>query len=275
MPAGIGVLKLAGALGLGYVALTGGLYALQDRLVFPGSVLPSVPFEGPPEPERIDLEAADGTRLHGLLFVVPGATDLVIGFGGNAQDAEALAGHLLHRLAGRHLVVFHYRGYGRSAGRPSETALVADAVRIYDAMTARLSPARVFAIGVSLGSGVAVQLARQRALAGLLLITPFDSILAIARERYGWLPVTSLLKHPFDSASAIRAISLPVAVIAAGQDRVVRPARTEALTRATPNLVFSRTLEEAHHNSILSEPGYDEAFQDAMSALAEASAPPS
>src|SRR5690606_40801686 len=77
------------------------------------------------------------------------------------------------------VVVFHYRGYGPSTGRPSEAAVLADALMIYDFMVERLEPARVYAIGISLGSAVAAYLSQQRRLAGVLLVTPFDSVEAI------------------------------------------------------------------------------------------------
>lgn len=261
------VLKIAAALGVGYTAVACGLYLVQDLLVFPGTARQSRPFEGTPQPRRIDLPTADGAVLHGLVFERPGAGDLVLGFGGNAQDAEALAADLLGRVPGRHLVVFHYRGFGRSTGAPSQRALVEDAMAIYDQMVTDLAPARVFVVGISLGSGVAAQLARERPLSGLLLITPFDSIAAIARERYGWLPVGQLLKHPFDSAAALRDRPVPVAVVAAEHDRVVRPARTAALLAELPNVVFVRTIDDAGHASIHDLPGYGRAFGEALRAL--------
>lgn len=268
-----GVLKVAGLVGAGYAAITGGLYVLQDSLVFPGTMRPSVPFEGVPRPERLDLTAADGVRLHGLAFPVAGADDLVLAFGGNAQDAEGLAADLLTRIHDRHLVVFHYRGYGRSEGKPAEDALIRDAVEIHDLVQARYQPERVFGVGISLGSGVATQLSRRRPMAGLLLVTPFDSILAIARERYGWLPVTRLLKHRFDNVAALAGNTTPVAVILAEDDKVVRPARSRTLIRATPNLVYERTIEEAGHNSIHGDPAYHEAFREALAALGRAGQP--
>jgi hypothetical protein len=268
------VLKIAAGLGVGYAAIAGGLYLLQDLLVFPGTARPSRPFVGTPQPRRVDLATANGVVLHGLVFERPGASDLVLGFGGNAQDAEHLAADLLARLPGQHLVVFHYRGFGRSNGAPSEQALVDDAVAIYDRMVPELAPERVFAVGVSLGSGVAAQLARARPLSGLLLITPFDSIAAIARERYRWLPVDRLLKHPFDSVGALRGRPIPVAVIAAEDDRVVRPARTAALLEGLANIVYARTIDDAGHASIHDLRDYDEAFRNAMAALASAAQGP-
>ncbi len=99
------------------------------------------------------------------------------------------------------VVVFHYRGFGPSTGRPSEAALLADVLAIYDTIVARIRPARVYAIGISLGSAIAAYLSKERPLAGVLLVTPFDSVEAIAKESYFWVPVGLLLRHRFPSAA--------------------------------------------------------------------------
>ena len=84
------------------------------------------------------------------------------------------------------MLLVNYRGYGHSEGRPSEARLFADAVRLYDwaAGQAGVDARRSVGMGRSLGSGVAIYLATQRTLAGLVLVTPFDSITAVAQRHY-------------------------------------------------------------------------------------------
>ncbi|HEX5079935.1 MAG TPA: hypothetical protein VFV80_12355, partial [Geminicoccaceae bacterium] len=165
----------------------------------------------------------------------------------------------------------HYRGYGPSTGQPSEAALFADALGIYDAMQRRLRPARTFAVGISLGSGVATYLSRQRPLAGILLVTPFDSIEAIAREAYFWVPVRLLLQDRFASVEHMQGNDTPVAMIAAEGDHVVRPQRTAALRNRIANLVFERSLAGAAHATIYELPAYAATFREAFEALERAS----
>ena len=90
----------------------------------------------------------------------------MIGFGGNAQDAEGLGQDLASDFPDLNVVVFHYRGFGPSTGRPSEAALLADALTIYDTIVARVG-GTVYAIGISLGSAIAAYLSRERPLAGV------------------------------------------------------------------------------------------------------------
>jgi alpha-beta hydrolase superfamily lysophospholipase len=261
-------------LALGYLGVVGLLYVSQTWLIFPGAHLPSQRLDSPRQPERLELAVGDGAVLRGMLFA--GArpeADLLIGFGGNAQDAEMLGQDLASDFPEIDVVVFHYRGFGPSTGKPSEAALLADALAIYDAMAARRQPARIFAIGISLGSAVAAHLSKERSLAGLLLVTPFDSVEAIAKESYFWVPVGLLLRHRFPSAAFMTGNPTPVAVIAAADDRVVKPRRTEALVARLENLVFRATLPGADHNTLYHVEAYPTTLRAAFEALQDAAAP--
>lgn len=263
-------MTLIAVLGLGYVGIVAFLFLAQTTIVFPGAPLPSQPLNSPRAPERLTL-ASGGETLHGMIFSgVAADADLLIGFGGNAQDAEVLGQGLANDFPELTVVAFHYRGYGPSTGKPSEAALLGDALVIHDALVERLQPRRVFAIGISLGSAVAAHLSKERALAGLILVTPFDSIEAIARERYFWLPVGLLLRHRFPSVTAMAGNPTPVAVIAAAEDRVVKPRRTRALIERIENLVFERTLAGADHVSLYELPSYAETVRAAFDAVRRA-----
>ena len=269
------MIKLLIVVAVGYALIVGLLYVAQRSLIFPGTRRVSVPLDQPRAPERLQLTTPDGETLHGMLF--RGAldpADLVIGFGGNAQDAEMLGQDLAALLPQADVVVFHYRGFGPSSGQPGEEALLADGLEIYDAMVAKLQPAHTFAVGVSLGSGVATYLSAQRPLAGMILVTPFDSVEAVAKEHYPWVPVSLLLEHRFPSTEFMQGNETPVAVIAAEGDRVVGPERTATLRAAIANLVFDRTLSGASHASIHDLPAYQTAFQQAFAGLRDAASTP-
>jgi pimeloyl-ACP methyl ester carboxylesterase len=272
----VNVMKLLVVLAAAYGSIVIFLFFAQTLLLFPGMRLPSSRLDQPRAPERLELSTDDGNALRGMLFpATTEGTDLVIGFGGNAQDAEMLGQDLATRLPDAHVVVFHYRGYGPSTGRPGEAALLADALRIHDALVERLRPDRTFAVGISLGSAMAAWLSKQRPLAGIVLVTPFDSIEAVAKETYFWIPVGLLLRHRFPSVEYMRDNPTPSAVIAAEHDRVVPPRRTAALVAGLSNLVFSKTLTGARHATIYELPAYDEAFLAAFAALREAAPKPS
>ncbi|MEZ5932729.1 MAG: alpha/beta fold hydrolase [Alphaproteobacteria bacterium] len=257
-------------LALGYGSLVALMYGAQASLIFPGTRLPSRPLDHPFSPERLTIAREDGVTLAGMLFAPRGdlpSDGLVIGFGGNAQDAEVLGQDLAAAFAGLHVAVFHYRGYGESGGSPGEAELLGDAEAIHDRLVQALAPQAVYALGISLGSGIASYLSKQRPLDGVLLITPYDSIEAVAKAAYPWLPVGLLLKHRFPSVDFMVANPTPAAIIAAENDRVIKPERTAALRQALPNLVFDRRIDGAGHGDIHAMPAYQDALGDALEAL--------
>jgi len=257
-------------LALSYGAIVALMYGVQTSLIFPGTRLPSRPLDHPFMPKRLVIERDDDVRLHGMLFS-PSANSasegLLIAFGGNAQDADLLGQELAQTFSDRHVAVFHYRGYGESTGSPSEQALFADALAIHDRLIDEVKPKAVHGLGISLGSGIAGYLSKRRPLDGVLLVTPYDSIEAVARQAYPWLPVGLLLKHRFNTVDHMAGNRTPVAIIAAGNDRVIKPIRTERLRQAVERLVFDRTIEGGGHADIYSMPAYQEALRDGLNAL--------
>lgn len=155
--------------------------------------------------------------------------DAVIYFGGNAEDVTWSLPGLARALPSHALYLLHYRGYGGSSGSPSEAALVADGLALFDRV--RRDHARIVVVGRSLGSGVAMQVASQRPVSRLVLVTPYDSLLALGQARFPWLPVRWLMRDPFDSASHAPAVTAPTLIVVAERDDIVPVASSETLLR--------------------------------------------
>ena len=249
-----------------YLVAVGVAFAAQERMLFPAYlVVPAGPL--PPGAEQLTIDAPDGVRLEGIYIPGrrPGTDDtLVLGFAGNASNAQGVAELLHEYYPDRDVVAFFYRGYAPSGGVAGAEALMADAPLVYDLVVERWRPRRVVAVGISLGSGVAASLAARRPLSGLILVTPFDSLAATARQLHPWLPVRLLLRHDMPSAESLRSTQVPVAIIASGRDRLVRADRTDALRRAVPNLVYDATVPNARHDDIFLHPEADAAMREAM-----------
>jgi pimeloyl-ACP methyl ester carboxylesterase len=245
------------------------LWWQQDRLVFAGWGFRLVEASGlGAGDERLAWVTPDGVRLVGALRRARRPSEgLLLVFGGNAEDTDWRLRQLGARIDHLDIATFFYRGYGPSAGQPDQASIVADATMIHDDLVARLRPARVIAAGYSLGSGVAAQLARLRPLAGAVLVTPFDSIVGVAAQRYPWAPVRWLLRHPFRSDEALANLDLPVAVIAATHDHVVPPARTRRLLEALRRPVLVVWIDRANHVSLYDQPAYHAAFAQALRLL--------
>ncbi len=271
------LLKIAAALGVLYVALVLLIAVAQDRLLFPRWAIARGPVALPASAERISIEIPDIGPLVGILLPAerapPPGTARLLGFGGNAWDADALALFLRSLFPDRDIVTFHYRGYGPSAGRPSADAILEDAERIHDQLTATLGDDRTVVVGLSLGAGPAAHLASLRPVDGLILVTPFDSIEALAGDLYPWLPVRLLLRHRMDVAGAVARSSAKVAIIAAERDEVVPARRTEALRRSSRDLVLDRILPGVGHNDIYDSGGFVEAMREALSLVEDQDEP--
>jgi pimeloyl-ACP methyl ester carboxylesterase len=248
-----------------YLAVLLLAFAFQARLLFPaGAAGGAGPL--PPGAERLSLDTPDGHRLHGV-HIRPSAKasgTLILGFGGNAWNAEAAASFLHDLFPEADIVAFHYRGYRPSTGSPGAQALLDDAPLVHDLAVSRLHPARTVAVGFSVGSGVAAGLAPRRSLDGLILVTPFDSMTKVAAGHYPWLPVRWLFRHEMASADWLRGAAVPTALIAGGRDTLIPAPRTEGLRRAAGRLVFDRTIAGAGHNDIYDRPEFRTAMREAL-----------
>ena len=239
----------------------------QTRLLFPAGMAAANRPDLPPSAERLALATPDGVPLAGVRLGPKagssGTGPLLLGFGGNAWNADAMALYLHGLFPDREVVAFHYRGYPPSGGEPSAAALLADSLAIFDHLQ-QDGPRRVIAVGFSIGSGVAAHLAHHRVLAGTILVTPFDSLEALAKEHFPWAPVGLLLRHRMPSLDLLRDRPTPTALIVAGRDTIVPARRSEPLRGAIPNLVLDRTVPEAGHNDLYGNPAFVEAMHEAV-----------
>jgi pimeloyl-ACP methyl ester carboxylesterase len=241
-----------------FILLCGYLYVRQDRMIF---------YPRPNDPElrehwrtkRVEIASGD-TVLEGW-WAEGGAAatsdTVILYFGGNAEDVLGTA-RIAQRFACKRMLVVNYRGYGGTKGRPGQEALYQDALAIYDyAIDAGgAESADIVVMGRSLGSGLATLLAAKRTVRGAILITPYDSILAVASRHYAWFPVERLLRHPFRSAELARGVKAPGLFLMAARDNVIPPSHGEALARAWAGRKAVHVLPGVGHNDIEADPGY-------------------
>ena len=232
------------------------LYLAQDRLLFFPQPLSQA--ERARVPAREILLDAAGTRLQA--WHVPGEP-LVLYFGGNAEDVSWMA-EQAGRAPGAGWLLVSYRGYGGSEGNPSATNIAEDALRWHDHARDVLTAQRIVVFGRSLGSGAAVHVAAQRPVAGAILVTPFDTLEAVARRHYPFLPVGLMLRHRFDSLELAPRIRAPLLCIAAGRDEVIPPAHARRLYDAWAGPKRWIELPGAGHNSTDGMPAFWQAIND-------------
>lgn len=245
----------AGAVLAGYLALCALLYLQQRRLIY-------YPQSTRTEPARTDFALArPGAVLRGWA-VNPGRRDALLYFGGNAEAVEANRDAFAHWLPSRTVYLVAYRGYGASDGEPSEAALLADALALHDDVARRHPAGRVAVAGRSLGSGVAAHVAAERTVPELVLVTPFDSLAAVAQAHYPVFPVGLLLRDRYASVQRLPRHRGRLLVLRAGRDAVIPPARTDRLLAAFDGRAQVVDFPRAGHDDLSADPAYWPAIRD-------------
>lgn len=244
---------------VGYLVLLFFMYLRQENFLFFPNVEQHLNHDYP-NVEMYSLVRGDVTLKGWLVNPAYCRDKLYIYFGGNAEDVFNNIEEFSDLRASSLFVA--YRGYGPSNGTPGERELFSDCLALIDDMTIRYSPKEIYLVGRSLGTGVACYGASQRAVQGLVLITPYDSIENVASQAYPWVPVKWLLRHKFLSIKYLPKVRCPILVIYAGQDKVVRPERTRNLIAHIVGEKEVVLLERADHGTVDMFPKYWESLLD-------------
>jgi pimeloyl-ACP methyl ester carboxylesterase len=225
-------------LGLVAVVLLALVWAFQRRLVYlPGGPPAASAAQVLAGASEVELHTDDGLTLAAWHAPATGArrdaTVLVLpGNAGSRADRVPLARALAAR--GFDVVLLDYRGYGGNPGLPTEEGLAADAraARRYLVDERGADPARVLLFGVSLGAAVAVRLARDRPVGGLVLRSPVTALADVGAVHYPFLPVRSLLRDSFPVREQVAGVGVPIIVVAGDADEVVPREQSRAVADA-------------------------------------------
>ena len=214
---------LIAAVAAGYVAVLALMYAFQRKLLyFPDPKRTPPHVAGLPQAEEVQLASSDGERLIAWHAAPRGERPVVLYLHGNAGALDLRAGRFEAVIAdGTGLLALSYRGYGGSSGKPSEAGLINDALAAYDFAAARYPPQRVVLWGESLGTAVAIALAAERAVGGLILDAPFTSIADVGAAAYPFVPVRRLIKDAFRSDRRISRVAAPILALHGERDTIV------------------------------------------------------
>jgi fermentation-respiration switch protein FrsA (DUF1100 family) len=213
----------------GYVLLGASVYIFQSRLLYfpnvPGRALTATPADIGLTFEEARITTADGIELHGWYVPAGTGAPAVLFCHGNA-------GNISHRLEwlqifhdmGLAVLLFDYRGYGRSRGAPDEPGTYRDAQAAWDFLTRSkgVAPARIVIFGESLGGSIAAHLAKDVASAGALILTStFTSAPDLASQFYWYLPVRLLARFEYPTAEYVSHVRAPTLVIHSRDDEIV------------------------------------------------------
>ena len=239
-----------------WLTLTAAVAANQRRLVFNPCITPECesPRSSGHRTRPVVLRAKDGTRLCGWLLtpLVPGPRPAVMYFGGRSEEVSWVARDAGKLFPGMTVLAMNYRGYGQSHGVPAEIHMIDDGCTLFDwlAELGQVDATRIALVGRSLGSGVAVQVAKQRPVHSVVLITPYDSILAIAKRRFRVMPIEYMLRHRFESIKYAPSLKAPTYILRAFDDDVVPHSHTDQLVGKLATLVGDDTVPGSDHMNI-------------------------
>ena len=252
------VLIVVGVVAALYGLLCGVLYFKQEKLLFAPTRLPAgYQFHFPGQFEEQSMKAADGTRLHGLLFKAPNAKGLIFYLHGNGGALDSW-GEAAATYTALHYDVFllDYRGYGKSGGTiTSQAQLLADVDTVYRQLQPEYPENRTVILGYSLGTGPATWLAARHHPKLLILQAPYFSMRDMAARLYPYVP-GFILRYPLPTNEFIGRVSAPIVLFHGNRDEVIdynSTLRLKALLKPTDKFIV---LSGARHNGMTHNPDY-------------------
>jgi len=272
MSLAIAGLKLAGTAAASYGAVLALLWFHQEKLLFMPTVLPAGQvLSMAPDVHEVSV-TVPGARLSALHLRLPDPKGVVFFLHGNAGALDTwFVNPQYYRRANFDLFMLDYRGYGKSTGRiESEQQLRADVRAAWASVAPRYAGRKVVVYGRSLGSGLAAGLAAELSSASqapdlTVLVSPYGSLSALARDHYPWVP-QALLRYPMRTDQQIGLIRGPLLLIHGLQDTLIEPRHSEELKRMAPQATVLG-IAGAGHNDLQEFEQYLRAFAQALADL--------
>ena len=212
----------------GYAALVLIVYFNQSNLLFlpnmPSRTLIATPADAGLEYESLKITSSDGLSLDAWFIPGTGARSTLLFFHGNAGNISHRMDslRLFHDL-GLDILIFDYRGYGRSEGKPTEAGTYLDAEAVWRYLTEErgVSPGEIILFGRSLGAAVATWLAARHTPGALIIESAFTSVPEMAATLYPYLPVRLLSRLDYSTITDIGSVSSPVLVVHSRDDEII------------------------------------------------------
>lgn len=246
---------------LAYGGLAALLFLFQDNLAYYpeiGREIHSTPRDHGLDFEALTLATADGEQLDAWFIPSPQARGVALILHGNAGNMshrlDTIA--MFHRL-GYGVLIFDYRGYGRSTGKPSEQGFYLDAQSAWAYLTGQrgIAPGRIVLFGESLGGAVAAWLAArestQKPPGTLVLSSVFTSAPALAADLYPWLPTRWLVRLRYDTRAALAQTNCPVLVAHSPEDEIIPFRHGQALFEAAAEPKAFLQLAGGHNDGFI------------------------
>ena len=247
------LLTIAAIAAVLYLTALIALYVFQRSLIYYPDPTRYTPAQaGLSGVREVVIETQDGERILAWWAPASPGRPTFLYFHGNAGGLITRADRI-KRFAGAGLGVFMpaFRGYAGSSGKPSEVAIVADALLAYDYLRkAGIAPDDIIAYGELLGSGVAVQLAATRTVGALILDAPYTSLPDIGKRLYPFAPVATFMVDRFESKKHIAKVKAPILILHGTNDTTIPIELGRSLFDAAPEPKEMAAIQGAGHSEI-------------------------
>lgn len=229
------------------------LFFSQDSMLYiPGDrILRTKPSDLGLRYEDIHLTTADHVSIHGWLMTVDKPRGVVIFCHGNAGNISHRVDNLrLFAELGFSVLIFDYRGYGQSGGKPTETGTYLDGEAVYDYLVEvkKIKPEKIVVFGRSMGAGIATYIASKRECGGLIIESAFSSVPDIGQQLYPFLPVRLLSRYSYDSKTRLKTIHCPLLVAHSPADEIIPFSHGERLFQVANQPKFFLTMRGGHND---------------------------
>jgi uncharacterized protein len=240
----------------GYLSLCAAMYAGQRSLLYHPDPTPRPVPASLPNAEEVQLKTTDGETLVAWHSPPAPGKAVVLFFHGNAGTSSSYTRRFeIMVREGLGLLAVNYRGYAGSTGTPTEAGLRADAQAAYQWLAQRYPPGKIIPFGHSLGTGVAVGVAANHSVGGLILEAPYTSVEAVAAGRFPFIPVGLLMQDRFRSDALIGRVQAPVLIVTGDLDRTIPPRMADELGELAGAQTTVVRLPNAGHDDVWANGG--------------------
>ena len=253
-----GFVSVVSIFAIGYAVLAAALFFYQPNLLYfpdmPTRQIQATPGDIGLDFESVTLATSDNEQLHAWFVPADPARGTLLFCHGNAGNISHRLDsiRLFHEL-GLSVLIFDYRGYGQSSGKPSEKGTYRDADAAWQYLVEQrgIPPQRIILFGRSLGASIAAELASRQAAAGVILESAFTSVPDVAAKFYPWLPVRWMSRYQYDTRKQLAGIHSPVLIVHSRDDEIIPYAHGENLFAAASEPKQFLQLRGGHNDGFM------------------------
>ncbi len=253
-----GFISIVSVFAIGYAVLAAALFFYQPNLLYfpdmPTREIEATPGDIGLEFEALTLTTRDDEQLDAWFIPADPARAVVLFCHGNAGNiSHRLESIRLFHELGLSVLIFDYRGYGQSTGKPTEKGTYRDADAAWDYLVEQrgISAEHIILFGRSLGASIAADLATRQSAAVVVLESAFTSVPDIAAKLYPWLPVRWLSRYQYDTRKKLASIHSPVLIVHSRDDEIISYSNGEQLFEAAREPKQFLPLRGGHNDGFL------------------------